>query len=264
MLCAGEEAAQAAGKQTVRFGRRAVYNRSVEGEAKRKAERQKFTLWQRFVLAAGSTLTHAFLSLLLRTLRWSFELSDDVTSTEPVKPAIYVFWHRCLAPGVYGFRDKGLAVMISSSFDGEYIARVAEKFGYQTTRGSSTRGGARALLGMHRLLERGTAVVFTIDGPRGPRYVAKPGPVMLARNTGAPIWAFHIAIEKAWVLRSWDRLMIPKPFSRALLCISTALRVPADANEEQMAQYHAQMQAMLDAVREKSEAGMRAMTGRNA
>jgi hypothetical protein len=154
--------------------------------------------------------------------------------------------------------------MISRSFDGELVARVAEKFGFHAVRGSSTRGGARALLGMHSLLEQGEAVVFTIDGPRGPRYVAKPGPVVLARNTGVPIWAFHIAIERAWVLRSWDRLLLPKPFSRARMCMSSPLQVEPDASHEKMAEYHAEMQARLDAMREKSEAQMLALTGRNA
>jgi len=233
-------------------------------EKRRAGGGKKFTLWQRILLSVASALTHAILWAIMRTVRWSFELSEDVTSVEPVQPAIYVFWHRCLVPGVSRYGNRGLAVMISSSFDGEYIARVAEKFGFRAVRGSSTRGGARALLGMHTVLEQGAAVVFTIDGPKGPRYVAKPGPVVLARNTGAPIWAFHIAVDRAWVLRSWDRLMLPKPFSRALLCVSTATRVPADATSEQLAEYHAEMQAKLDAMREKSEAGMLAMTGRNA
>lgn len=224
----------------------------------------KFTLWQRILLAVASTLIYAALWPILASLRWSYELGEAAPNTEPVKPGIYVFWHRCLVPGVFRYRNRNLAVMISSSFDGELVARVAKKFGFRAVRGSSTRGGARALLGMHTMLKQGEAVVFTIDGPRGPRYVAKPGPVMLARNTGASIWAFHIALERAWVLRSWDRMMLPKPFSRALLCVSNPIWVEADANDEKMAECHAEMQVRLDAMREKSEARMRAMTGRNA
>ena len=230
---------------------------------RQKTER-RFTLGQRVVLSVASTLAYGLLWLLLRTVRWEYELSEDLTETEPVKPAIYLFWHRCLGPGTYRFRNRGLAVMISSSFDGEFVARVAEKFGYRTVRGSSTRGGARALLGMHKVLSEGEAAVFTIDGPKGPRYVAKPGPVLLARNSGAPIWVFHIALDRAWVLNSWDRLMIPKPFARALLAVSTAIRVPAEATEEQMAECQAEVQARLDAMREKAEAGMRQRSGRSA
>ena len=88
--------------------------------------------------------------------------------------------------------------MSSDSFDGEWTGRIIRKFGFVKVRGSSSRGAVRALLGMRKEIGQNSTVAFTIDGPRGPRYVAKPGPVLLARATGAPMVAFHIALENAW------------------------------------------------------------------
>ena len=142
--------------------------------------------------------------------------------------------------------------MVSRSFDGEYIARTIEKLGFVAVRGSSSRGGAQALLGLKSQLEQGTPVVFTIDGPRGPKYVAKSGPVLLSRASGLPMAAFYVALSDAWVLNTWDALMIPKPFSKALVRFSAKIQVPAEARDAeidaQMAEFHRQLQAALERV----------------
>ncbi len=138
--------------------------------------------------------------------------------------------------------------MVSRSFDGEYIARTIEKLGFVAVRGSSSRGGAPALLGLKSQLEQGIPVVFTIDGPRGPKYVAKPGPVLLSRASALPMAAFYVAISDAWVLNTWDGLMIPKPFSKALVRFSAKVQVPAEADDAQMAEFHRQLQAALERV----------------
>jgi len=138
--------------------------------------------------------------------------------------------------------------MSSDSFDGEYTGRIIRKFGFVKVRGSSSKGAVRALLGMRRVIEEGATVAFTIDGPRGPRYVAKPGPVVLARATGAPMVAFHIALENPWVLNTWDKSMVPKPFSRALLRVSRMINVPEDSGDVEREQYHAELQAALERV----------------
>jgi lysophospholipid acyltransferase (LPLAT)-like uncharacterized protein len=156
-------------------------------------------------------------------------------------------------PAGYRFRGKQVAVMISRSFDGEYIARILQRLGYRPVRGSSSRGAVGAAMGMRRELEKGHPGVFTIDGPRGPRYVAKPGPVMLAKKTGQPINCFYIAVERAWILNSWDRMIIPSPFSRACLYISGPMQVPADASEEEMSALHQQMQETLERCRFRAE-----------
>ncbi len=138
--------------------------------------------------------------------------------------------------------------MVSRSFDGEYIARTIEKLGFVAVRGSSSRGGATALLGLKDQLEQGNLVVFTIDGPRGPKYVAKPGPVLLSRATGFPMAAFYLALSDAWVLNTWDALMIPKPFSKVLVRFSAKVRVLADADDEQMAEFQGRLQSALERV----------------
>jgi hypothetical protein len=169
---------------------------------------------------------------------------------------ILSFWHSCIFPAIYIWRDLQIRVMSSDSFDGEWTGRIIRKFGFVKVRGSSSRGAVRALLGMRKEIEQGWTVAFTIDGPRGPRYVAKPGPVVLARATGASMVAFHIALEKAWTFNTWDRVMIPKPFSRALLRVSAQIKVPSMADDAQRDHFHAELQAALDRVREFAEANV--------
>ena len=146
--------------------------------------------------------------------------------------------------------------MSSDSFDGEYTGRIIRKFGFVKVRGSSSRGAVRALLGMRRDLEQGHTVAFTIDGPKGPKYVAKPGPVLLAKATGAPMVAFHIAIENSWILKTWDGCMIPKPFSRGFMRVSSKIAVPSKMDDRQMQAFHSQLQMSLDRVREYAEANV--------
>ena len=214
---------------------------------------EPFTLKQRFSLALITWSAWLFIRIIGPTLRYEVTVEDGGPPGGWIQPAVWVFWHRCIFPAVWFFRDRRIGVMTSSSFDGEYIARIIRKFGFEAVRGSSTRGGVRALLGMHTICEDGRTAAFTIDGPKGPRYVAKPGPVLLARNTQTPLVAFYLAVERAWVLNSWDRLMIPKPFSQVALHISRMMQVPKDAGHEQLAVYHAEMQAALDRVRESAE-----------
>lgn len=214
---------------------------------------QGFTFRQRLVLWLVTNIGHLFIRLIGPTLRFEVSLDPEGPPVAHFHPAIYVFWHRCVFPATYFYRHRGIAVMTSKSFDGEYIARIIERFGFPAVRGSSSRGAVRALLGMHKVIERGNSVAFTIDGPRGPRYIAKPGPVLLARNTGVPIYCFHISLEKAWVLKSWDRFMIPKPFSRAMVRVGRLIHVPKNITNDEMAAYHAEMQAELDRIRDFAE-----------
>ena len=133
----------------------------------------------------ASWVIAAFAALIGATLRITFSSEEgSVPNIDDIFPGIYPFWHRCVLPSVWVFRKRKLAVMTSQSRDGEYIARVIERYGFVAVRGSSSRGGQRALLEMRRIVADGGGVAFTIDGPRGPRYVAKRGPVLLARETG--------------------------------------------------------------------------------
>ncbi|HEY6301960.1 MAG TPA: lysophospholipid acyltransferase family protein [Terriglobales bacterium] len=203
-----------------------------------------------------SWASYLAISLIGPTLRYSISWEEPPSPPDATyeKPVIYCFWHRAVFPSAWLWRKTGIAVMVSRSFDGEYVARTLGKFGFVAVRGSSSRGGAEALLGLRSQLERGTSVVFTIDGPRGPRYVAKPGPVLLSRASAVPMAAFYVALSDAWVLNTWDALMIPKPFSKALVRLSAKVQVPAEAGDARddsetdakMAEFHAQLQAALE------------------
>jgi len=213
----------------------------------------RFSLRQRILLALISFSGALAIRVLGATLRYAWSEEEGATAEKIARPAIYSFWHRCIFPAAFFFRNQRLAVMTSLSFDGEFIARIIESLGFRAVRGSSSRGAVGALLGMRLAMERGEAVAFTIDGPRGPRYLAKPGPTFLARATGAPMAAFYVALENPWVLRSWDATMIPKPFSRALIRVSRVMQVPADADDTTLAARHAELQAALERVRDFAE-----------
>jgi lysophospholipid acyltransferase (LPLAT)-like uncharacterized protein len=197
-----------------------------------------------------SWASYLAISLIGPTLRYSISWEEPPSSpgTTYEKPAIYSFWHRALFQSAWLWRKIGVAIMVSRSFDGEYIARAIEKLGFVAVRGSSSRGGASALLGLKSQLEKGVPVVFTIDGPRGPKNVAKPGPVLLSRASQFPMVAFYIALSDAWVLKTWDALMIPQPFSKALVRVSARMQVPSEAGDRQMAAFHEQLQAALERV----------------
>ena len=213
-------------------------------------EARRFSLRQRFLLSLISWASYLAISLIGPTLRYSISWEEPPSPPDATyeKPVIYSFWHRAVFASAWLWRKTGIAVMVSRSFDGEYIARTIEKLGFVAVRGSSSRGGANALLGLKSQLERGNLVAFTIDGPRGPKYVAKPGPVLLSRSTAFPMAAFYVALSDAWVLNSWDQLMIPKPFSKALVRFSAKMRVPAAAGDAEMADFHQHLQAALERV----------------
>ncbi len=213
------------------------------------AGERQFTLWQRAEFALVAWLASAFIAVVGRTLRVTFSWEEgSIGSMDNVYPGIYPFWHRCVLGATWIFRRRNFAVLTSKSRDGEFIARVIHRFGFVPIRGSSSRGGQRGLLEMHSFALNGGGAAFTIDGPRGPRYVAKRGPVLLARTTGVPITAFYVAMEKAWVLKTWDAMMIPKPFSRAYIRVARKIFVPANADDDRLAAAHVEMQEALERV----------------
>jgi len=216
----------------------------------------RYTLRQRIVLrliiGAGSLL----IRLIGPTLRVCFSREEGAQETLDQRPLVASFWHACMIPATHIFREMGIRVMSSNSYDGEYMGRIIHKFGFVAVKGSSSRNAVRALLGLRRALEEGWTVAFTLDGPRGPRRKVKPGPVTLARSSGRALTMFHTAVEKAWVLRTWDRLMIPAPFSRVLLRFGKMIPVPADATDEDVERYTAELQASLDRVCEFAEANV--------
>jgi len=213
-------------------------------------------LRQRFLLFLISWTGYLLVRLVGSTLRFQITLEEGSLADggRRALPGIYCFWHRAMIPSAYHFRNMQIGIMISRSFDGECIARIVEKLGFRPVRGSSSRGGAGAFMAMREELELGHPAVFTADGPRGPLYVAKPGAVALARKSGYQICCFHVAVERAWLLKSWDRMIVPKPFSRASFYITSPLAVPPDATEEEMEAWRQKVQADLDRARLGAEA----------
>jgi len=144
------------------------------------------------------------------------------------------FWHGRILHATVRFQRRGIVVIISENFDGEWIAGLIHRFGYGTARGSTSRGALRALLQLKRELAAGRTVGFALDGPRGPARVAQPGAVWLAKSTGNPVVPFHLEADRHWTLGSWDRTQIPKPFSRVSVVVGEPFEVAADASDEDL------------------------------
>src|SRR6202167_4991332 len=214
---------------------------------------RRFTLRQRIVLRIIIAAGYWFIRLIGPTLRVCVSREEGAQQTVAQRPLVLNFWHAGIIPATYLFRNAGIRVMSSNSYDGEYMGRIIQKFGFVAVKGSSSRNAVRALLGLRRALKKGWAVAFSIDGPRGPRHKVKPGPVALARSSAVSMSMFHIAVESAWVLNTWDRLIIPKPFSRVLMRFGTLIPVPADASDEDLERYQQELQDSLDRVREFAE-----------
>ena len=214
---------------------------------------RRFSLKQKLALLLVSWAGYLAIRLIGPTLRVSFTYEPGTEGEPKTRPAIYCFWHRCVFAAAYMFRDHRIRVLTSRSYDGEYIARIIQRLGFRAVRGSSSRGAVQSLRELQRELEAGEFVAFTIDGPRGPRYIAKPGPIHLARVTGAPIFSFYAAPERAWTLKSWDAFLIPKPFSRVHCYVRTPMKVSPDADHERSL---ALMQAELEEARMRAEAAV--------
>src|SRR4051812_2874131 len=191
-----------------------------------RASRSK-RLQASLISAAGYPLVAALAS----TYRWrqdGVHHLDDVARSG--RQPIMAFWHGRILPSTYFFRRRGIVVITSENFDGEWIAGIIERFGYGTARGSTSRGAVKALVRLKRDMAAGKPAAFTLDGPRGPAKVAQPGAVWLARATGNPIVPFHIESSRHWTAGSWDRTQIPKPFSTVAIAIGEPLEVPPDAD----------------------------------
>ena len=200
--------------------------------AVREALEQKLSTRQRLALALVPPLAAMLIRLLGSTLRYVDLAESGVTPGYAISgPTVFAFWHRSLLACAYRFRELNIAILISSSFDGELIARTVERLGFKAIRGSSSHGGAAGLRNMQLAYLEGHRCAFTADGPRGPAWVAKPGVAHLANSVGGPprlgpdavqppgtwVGSFYALPDRAWELKSWDRFLIPKPFSRVVL-----------------------------------------------
>ncbi len=188
---------------------------------------RRFSFWQRVALWIVPRVTALVLAAIGATLRFEVVAEEGAVPATPPAKGIFCFWHRSTLPCGWYFRKFRCSILISQSFDGELITRTLGLLGYNSVRGSSSRGGASGLLALKDVLEAGDPVVFTADGPRGPIYQTKIGPVKLAQMTGEPMGSFYLLPERAWVMRSWDRFLIPKPFSRVAVSWARAVEAPA-------------------------------------
>ena len=217
---------------------------------------QRLTLW----------LVPRLASLLIATigvtLRFEVIVEEGATAPTEASQGIFCFWHQCTFLAGWYFRSYHPYVLISQSFDGELIARSLGRLGYRTVRGSSSRNAVGGLLGLRQVVEEGKLAIFTADGPRGPIYQTKTGPIKLAQMTGSPIGSFHLQPERAWTLRSWDRFLVPKPFSRVV--VSWSRLVPAPAPDADAAMIEASRQALNAALERARHAAAAALLAKKS
>jgi lysophospholipid acyltransferase (LPLAT)-like uncharacterized protein len=243
-----------AGNETVREAPQAPEQESVSVHYDTRLPKLKWS--RRIQIPIIAVAVYAVIRTLGPTLRFEvlgWQHAERVHASK--KRIIWAFWHRVIIPIVWWARNRGIVIMNTTAFDGQWTRKVIEWLGFGTAQGSSSRGGLGGLAVMAKRLEEGKDCGFTIDGPRGPRYIAKPGPVMLARKTGCPVQVFHIGVDRGKTFeKTWDHFLLPKPFARAVILFAPPIYVPNDANAEMLEAKHAEMQRELERVRDIAEA----------
>src|SRR6267378_8303399 len=221
-----------------------------------------YSFKDRWLICAADLAFFILIKLIGRTVKFEIEGWENwETASRDGKIPIYTFWHNRVFLSTYFWRRRRIVVMTSQSFDGEYIARFIKRFGYGAARGSSTRGAVGAVIEMTRLMRAGCPTAFTIDGPKGPRYVAKMGAVLLAKKTGQPILPFTITADNFWeAKKSWDGFQVPKPFTRARVDIAEPIYVSADAGQEELQAKRDELQHALDEITRRGEEWRKART----
>src|SRR5256885_16785710 len=218
------------------------------------ARLSSYSFKDRFLIRAADLAFFLLIKLIGKTIKFEIDGWENwEAAARDNHIPIYTFWHNRVFLATYFWQRRGIVVMTSRSFDGEYIARFIQRFGYGAARGSSTRGATRAVVEMVRLMRAGCPTAFTIDGPRGPRHEAKMGSVLLAKKTGFPILPFTVTAKTFWEAKSWDRTQIPKPFTRARVYIATPISVAANAADDELAAKRNELQQSLDAINKRGE-----------
>ncbi len=208
---------------------------------------------KRAQVTAIAGVGYPLLNALGHTLRWRVEGLQHLDAIHASgRQPVMAFWHGRILPATFYFRRRGIVVITSENFDGEWIARIIERFGYGTARGSTSRGSLKAMLQLVRDMERGRPAGFTLDGPRGPKGVAQTGALWLARTTGNPVLPFHLEASRAWTLRSWDRTQIPRPFSTVALVVGAPMDVATDATDADVERHRIDLEARLRALEERA------------
>ncbi len=213
------------------------------------ADISSYSFKQRVIIRVAGFALYWLIRVIGATMRFEVKGWENFSATEPM---VYCFWHNRIPIATYFWRARGIVVMSSRSFDSEYIARFIQRFGYGAARGSSTRGGKAALIQMIRAVRDGKSAAFTVDGPRGPIYEAKPGAVLLAAKSNAALLPFSISLNRYWQLPSWDRIQIPKPFARAIVVLGNPIKVADDPATHEAK--HQELQEALEELRHASDA----------
>jgi lysophospholipid acyltransferase (LPLAT)-like uncharacterized protein len=202
-----------------------------------------------------STIGYPLIAALGSTFRWRAEGVEHYQRVlDSGRRPIMAFWHGRILPATVYFRRRGIVVITSENFDGEWIAGIIERFGYGTARGSTSRGAVKALVQLKRDMAAGRPAAFTLDGPRGPARVAQAGAVWLAKATGNPIIPFHIEADRFWSANSWDRTQIPKPWSAVAIAIGEPMAVSPDADDGAIEQGRIDLERRLSELERRARA----------
>ena len=213
----------------------------------------RLTPGQRRRAALISAAATPLIRALGSTYRWRVQGLEHYESiVASGKQPVFAFWHGRILPATLFWKHRGIVVITSQNFDGEWIAGIIRRFGYGTARGSTSRGGARALVQLRRDLVEGRPAAFTIDGPRGPARVAQAGALFLAGATGHPILPFHIEADRFWTTNSWDRTQVPKPFSTVAVAIGEPIHV-SDTDEATIEVKRLELEQILSALEKKTK-----------
>lgn len=166
---------------------------------------------------------------------------------------LYAFWHARLLSLVTDRRDEGICVLSSLHSDAEYVARVIQALGFKPIRGSSTRGGAKGARNMLKAAREGRDLAVTPDGPKGPARELKDGLLFLARLTGFPIVPIGTSASRAWRVSSWDRFLVPKPFSTVMVVYGEPVWIPRDLSPEDEPHWTGVVEKAIDAVTDRAD-----------
>lgn len=211
------------------------------------------SLSKRAQVAAIAGLGYPLINALGHTLRWRIEGLEHFHAIQASgRQPVMAFWHGRILPATFYFRRRGIVVITSENFDGEWIARIIERFGYGTARGSTSRGAIRALHQLVRDMRAGKPAGFTLDGPRGPARVAQPGAIWLARQSGNPLLPFHLEASSHWTTGSWDRTQVPKPFSTVAMAMGEPMRVPPDLPDDRLDEVRLELEARLSTLEQRA------------
>lgn len=203
--------------------------------------------WEEIRFESAGVIGRGLLASLFATTRCRREGAHHYLDfRRSGRPVIFVFWHGQLLPLVHYHRNEGIVVLVSEHADGEYISRVIRQYGFGTVRGSSTRGGVKGLKGLIRAAREGRDLGITPDGPRGPARQFKAGALRAAQVTGLPIIPLSTWPSRAWRLDSWDRFLVPKPFSRIQIVYGPARTVPRRADPRRLEDETRSLQEELD------------------